>query len=390
MVLFPMPAGIQLRPGTPTALSDATTVEERDSKAPRFADPKRNGGRGKGCEGQASGSKDGGGNGNGGGAHQGMKRNYQPWGRTGGWKKDEWRDDWFSAKDGAAASSTDMQEVHKVLGMLQRLALRHEDSINLLKLEYSIVAHMKIGVPASVVAMLYVAADGWRKLKESEPAKLDRPMRTSLFVCFFAELKARLTGLEQKPDDVEKMAAMGWLNPGPPMTWAYLKWDQGNQRNVVDADKPPLRTAEILEQVDTLLANVVANNSLARFHPTRPLSSDMQGDNVVFLIQVPGGHHHGLLGESQEWSAGLVSQLGAAACGDAAQGGQAYAFGPGQQPGGDHQGLSYVWRHGTVAKATPAACGFLAQLIFMLSAVVLWRQEFCTGSLLGSSLRGSC
>ena len=95
-----------------------------------LADPKGNGGRGKGREGQASGSKDGGGNGNGGGAHQGMKRNYQPWGRTGGWKKDEWRDDWFSAKDGAAASSTDTQEVHKVLGMLQRLALRHEDSIN--------------------------------------------------------------------------------------------------------------------------------------------------------------------------------------------------------------------------------------------------------------------
>ncbi|CAE7678489.1 unnamed protein product, partial [Symbiodinium necroappetens] len=283
-----MPAGIQLRPGTPTALSDATTVEERDPKAPRFADPKKNGGGGggKGREGQASGSKDGGGNGNGGGAHQGMKRNYQPWRRTGGWKKDEWRDDWFSAKDGATASATDMQEVHKVLGVLQRLALRHEDSINLLKLEYSFVAHMKIGVPASVVGMLYVAADGWRKLKESEPAKLDRPMSTSLFVCFFAELKARLTGLEQQPDDVEKMAAMGWLNPGPPMTWAYLKWDQGNQRNVVDTDKPPLRTAEILEQVDTLLANVVANNSLARFHPTRPLSSDMQGDNVVFLIQV--------------------------------------------------------------------------------------------------------
>ena len=51
------------------------------------------------------------------------------------------------------------------------------------------------------------------------------------------------------------------------MTWAYLKWDQGNQRNVVDTDRPPLRTAEILEQVDTLLANVVANNSLAASTP---------------------------------------------------------------------------------------------------------------------------
>ena len=164
--------------------------------------------------------------------------------------------------------------------------LRHEDSINLLKLEYSFVAHMKIGMPASVVAMLYVAADGWRKLKANEPEKLDRPMRTSLFVCFFAEFKARLTGLEEKPDDVAKMAQLGWLTPGPPLTWQFLKWDPVAQRSVVDSSKPPLTSSEVLEHVDTLLANVVATNSLARFHPTRPLTGDMQGDNVVFLIQV--------------------------------------------------------------------------------------------------------
>ena len=122
--------------------------------------------------------------------------------------------------------------LQKVVSMMQRLVLRHEDSINLLKLEYSFVAHMKIGMPASVVAMLYVAADGWRKLKANEPEKLDRPMRTSLFVCFFAEFKARLTGFEEKPDDVAKMAQLGWLTPGPPLTGQFLKWDPVAQRSV--------------------------------------------------------------------------------------------------------------------------------------------------------------
>ena len=54
----------------------------------------------------------------------------------------------------------------------------------------------------------------------------------------------------------------------------------------MDSSKPPLTTSEALEHIDTLLANVVASNSLARFHPTRPLTGDRQGDNVVFLIQV--------------------------------------------------------------------------------------------------------
>ena len=77
-----------------------------------------------------------------------------------------------------------MQEMQKLMTLMQKLVLRHEDSINLLKLEYSFVAHMKLNVPASVVHMLYVAADGWRKVKAQEPQKLDRPMRKSLFVCF--------------------------------------------------------------------------------------------------------------------------------------------------------------------------------------------------------------
>ena len=91
----------------------------------------------------------------------------------------------------------------------------------------------------------------------------------------------------------------------------------------------------------------------------------MQGDNVVFLIQV---------GTATDSSVNLRNGLQALCHNSVLQlvATQFKADRPmrSAQPGGDHQGLSYVWRHGTVAKATPAACGFLAQLIFMLSAVV--------------------
>ena len=179
-----------------------------------------------------------------------------------------------------------MNELQKLVGMMQRLVLRHEDSITLLKLELSFVAHMRVNIPSSVVHMLYVAADGWRKLKANEPQKLDRPMRTSLFVCYFAELKERLQNIASRTDDVEKMSDLGWLVKGEPMAWQYLRWDAGAQRNVVDSSKPPLTTAEILEHIDVLLKHVVTSNSLARFHPTRPLVDGMQGESMVFLIQV--------------------------------------------------------------------------------------------------------
>ena len=50
----------------------------------------------------------------------------------------------------------------------------------------------------------------------------------------------------------------------------------------------------MLEHLTILLKNVVSSNSLARFHPTRPLSEKITGDTLVFLIQV------GIQGEPAE------------------------------------------------------------------------------------------
>ena len=208
-----MPAGLAMQSGPPSGLTAAASAEERDAKTAGLGDTKGNGGRGKGSEaqrGNATGS---------GGSQQSLKRQQAGWSRQGG-RKDSWFGDWGNDVD--SNSNAEIREIQKVIGMMQRLVLRHEDSINLLKLEYSFVAHMRLNVPSSVAAMLYVAADGWRKLKASDPAKLDRPMRTSLFVCFFAELKERLKGLESRPEDVEKMAQMGWLVSGTPRTWQFL------------------------------------------------------------------------------------------------------------------------------------------------------------------------
>ena len=109
---------------------------------------------------------------------------------------------------------------------------------------------------------------------------MDRPMRTSLFVCFWAELKTRIQAMDANPSDVDKLAELGWVVKGPPLTWHCLKWDPAAQRSIIDTNKPPLTNADVLENIDTILANAVTTNSLARFHPTRPLGS------IVFLIQV--------------------------------------------------------------------------------------------------------
>ncbi|CAE7356962.1 unnamed protein product, partial [Symbiodinium sp. KB8] len=209
----------QAASGPPSEVSTAATAEEREAKAVKT---ENKGGRGKG-----GGKKE--------------------WSWPGNWKDSGSSGDW-----------AEMQEMQKLMTLMQKLVLRHEDSINLLKLEYSFVAHMKL----------------------NEPQKLDRPMRTSLFVCFWAELKTRIQAMDANPSDVDKLAELGWVVKGPPLTWHCLKWDPAAQRSIIDTNKPPLTNADVLENIDTILANAVTTNSLARFHPTRPLGS------IVFLIQV--------------------------------------------------------------------------------------------------------
>ena len=269
-----MPSGVAAASTAASETAHSSVADEREAKSQKTGEPKGNGGRGK-AQGWGSTTP--------GATNQGWKRNQRPFGRGGG---DQSWDAWRAGAGDGGEGGRDLRALNEVMEMMQRLFLRHEDAINLLRLEYSFVAHMRLNVPSSVVPMLYVAADGWRKLKANEPEKLDRPMRTSLFVCYFAELRARLEALPTKPTDIEKLVTLGWLSTGPPMVWPFLKWDSVNQRTIVDTSKEPLSQSAVIEHIDILLRDVVSGTSLARFHPTRPMAEEMRGDSVVFLIQV--------------------------------------------------------------------------------------------------------
>ena len=220
-----------------TAVPD--DISEREPKTARKEETKGGDGRGSGSQGSGNGGNGKGGRagaggvkrqqgngqqGNGGGNGSNWNRGSggssfgargSDWGNRGGWRGD--------GRSGQGDSSDrDLRDVYYVLQLMQRLLLRHEDSINLLKVESSFVMHMKLNVPSSVVSMLYAAANSWREVKLAEPTKLDRPMRAALLYCLFMELKTRLEAVAEKPEDLERMSKLGWITLGPPITWSFL------------------------------------------------------------------------------------------------------------------------------------------------------------------------
>ena len=299
----------------PRLLSTAAPDEasEREPKTARTEESKGPDGRGSGSQGSGDGDGNGSngkggraggvkrqqgngqqghGNGNGGGmawnrgqGGSGNGARGSDWGNRGGW-----RGDGRSLHGGHGGSSDrELRDIYYALQLTQRLILRHEDSINLLKLECSFVMRMRLNVPSSVVSMLYAAANSWRQIKLAETSKLDRPMRAALLYCLFMELKTRIEAVTDKPEDLERMAKLGWVSKGPPITWCFLAWDAASSKQIVDTSKVPLSQAEVLEHVQTVIRLCPRHHAVARFHPTRPMAEEMKGDSLVFLLQT--GQH---------------------------------------------------------------------------------------------------
>ena len=182
-----------------------------------------------------------------------------------------------------------IRELQYAMELVQRLLLRHEDAALLARIESSFVMHMRLNVPASVVPMLFAAAGAWRKIKQEEPQKLDRPMRCSLLLCLFEELKTRMEKTVSDADQLSKLVELGWVSVGPPVTWNFLRWDGAQKRQIVDTTRPPQSQAEVLMSLTSVQRLIPKQFVVGRFHPTRPMALEMKGDNLVFLLQT--GQH---------------------------------------------------------------------------------------------------
>lgn len=93
----------------------------------------------------------------------GQKRQWQPA------QQQQWSGWEAESKEDLAA---EVARLKACIAQLQRLALRHEDSINIGKIEVSWVAHFRIDAPNSIVKCIFVAADGWKKARDSDPSSI--------------------------------------------------------------------------------------------------------------------------------------------------------------------------------------------------------------------------
>ena len=175
------------------------------------------------------------------------------------------------------------------IAQLQRLALRHEDSINIGKIEVSWVAHFRIDAPNSIVKCIFVAADGWKKARDSDPASISKPLRSTLLACVFMELRTRVQ--EMNEEQAKALQTLGWYDMETKV-WAYLRWNPLSKSLEKDTKRSGATTDTLLSAIDDITRAIPHQHAVARFHPTRPLAAEMRGESVTFLVQFGQQNDH--------------------------------------------------------------------------------------------------
>ena len=142
------------------------------------------------------------------------------------------------------------QPDNDMLANIQRLLLRREDMLALIRAEYGFVFFFRVDVGCSVIRPLFTAQKEWRDAKSKAPESLTKPMRTALMSCLVKELSQRVQQLKE-PASAEHqatLAQLGWIKPvaGDDPMWSYLKWDPEKKTQVVDETKEGLLFAKVV------------------------------------------------------------------------------------------------------------------------------------------------
>ncbi|CAE7253479.1 unnamed protein product, partial [Symbiodinium necroappetens] len=206
-------------------------------------------------------------------------RNQNSWGsgRWSNWKKDD--------EDEAIAM------LKTLVGQLARLRLRHEDSINMWRAESSFVLFVRTGIPGSLVPSLFAAKTERQKLKEEQPEKVKRPMRNMLFSCLLKEMFDRLQLLRGDTERRGSMERLGWLKGED---FQRLRWDSKLKKNVKDEESSVISYEDVMTILQSMLTRCNTVEALLRFHPTRPITEQMQEGTVAFLLQFSLQNDNGL------------------------------------------------------------------------------------------------
>ena len=188
------------------------------------------------------------------------------------------------AREESDHSSQDHPE-SQLLSMMAQICLRHEDSIQILRLDKAYCLMFKTKGEETILATISDLAKRWEELKEAR--KTDCAKRIALLKGVLLELQARVCKMVESEDKVRKLIELGWASKqeGRELMWQPLVWSMENQKDIPHPDLGPLPHTQAVRALEVLLEHA-CSQVVQRFHATRPMAPTYKGEMLEFALEI--------------------------------------------------------------------------------------------------------
>ena len=169
--------------------------------------------------------------------------------------------------------------------MMAQICLRHEDSIQILRLDKAYCLMFKTKGEETILATISDLAKRWEELKEAR--KTDCAKRIALLKGVLLELQARVCKMVESEDKVRKLIELGWASKqeGRELMWQPLVWSMENQKDIPHPDLGPLPHTQAVRALEVLLEHA-CSQVVQRFHATRPMAPTYKGEMLEFALEI--------------------------------------------------------------------------------------------------------
>ena len=183
-------------------------------------------------------------------------------------------------------SRQEVPDLQRLTEATAKLALRLADANQLVLQDCGFIWFVSREEGSILPVMFGVSAE-WRRIPETTPDKIRRPLFSIMMECILRELVARAQQASQD-ENLQKAAKAGlWTNAEG--AWLYKRWDP-QAKSLVTMETPPLTAAALLHTLEELLQDVRTTDGLRKFHASRPLTEELANQamdqEVCFSIQV--------------------------------------------------------------------------------------------------------
>lgn len=172
-----------------------------------------------------------------------------------------------------------------LIPLVAQLCLRHEDSINILRMDKAYVMLFKTSGEETMLPTIHDLGVRWSELQAAK--QTDCAKRIALIKGVVMELQTRAKALLENEDKVRLLIKMGWITrpEGREPAWLPVIWNVAQQKEVPCPDVGPLPASDAQKALDILLEHA-SGQIVQRFHPTRKLAEEYAGEIMEFKLEI--------------------------------------------------------------------------------------------------------